>query len=105
MTPFRILPETVTFTLALYLLSLYALASVDEKLRHVAAWAPRDITDVFLFSDFDVYCLGNSVGIEFVSKLRWSSGRVHKLLVRRISRVVLRSGLRRCVQSQVPSLR
>ena len=30
-----------------------------------------------------------------------TSGRVHKLLVRRISRVVLRSGLRRCVQSQV----
>ena len=56
------------FTPALYLLSLHALASVDEKLRHVAGWAPRDITDDFLFSDFDVYCLGNFVGIEFVSK-------------------------------------
>ena len=68
MTSFRNLPETVTFTLALYLPSLHALASVDKKLRHVAGWATRDITDDFLFSDFDVYCLGNFVGIEFVSK-------------------------------------
>ena len=68
MTSFRNLPETVTFTLALYLPSLHALASVDKKLRHVAGWATRDITDDFLCSDFDVYCLGNFVGIEFVSK-------------------------------------
>ena len=68
MTSFRNLPETVTFTVALYMPELHALASVDKKLSEVAAWATRDIIDDFLGSDFDVHCLRDFVGNEFVSK-------------------------------------
>ena len=68
MTSFRNLPETVTLTVALYMPSLRALASVDKNLRYVVGWAKRDIIDAFLCSDFDVHCLRDFVGIEFVGK-------------------------------------
>ena len=68
MTSFRNLPETVTLTLALYLPSLHALASVDKNLRHLVGCATRDIIDDFLGSDFDVQCLGDLIANEFVDK-------------------------------------
>ena len=64
MTSFRNLPETVTFTLALYLPALHALASVDKKLRHVAGWATRDIIDDFA---------ATSMSIVFVISLEMNS--------------------------------
>ena len=118
MTSFRNLPETVTFTLALYLPSLHALASVDKKLRHVAGWATRDIIDDFLCSDFDVHCLRDFVGNEFVSKptldkicrrhlgepsesidhevLFWVEAQLHLGLLCRRSRISLRHVLELC---------
>ena len=68
MTFFRMLPETVTLAVALYMPSLRALASVDKNLSHVVGRATRDIIDAFLCSDFDVHCLRDFVGIEFVGK-------------------------------------
>ena len=62
------LPGTVTFTVALYMPSLHALASVDTNLTHLVGWAKRYIIDDFLCSDFDVHCLGDFVANENVRK-------------------------------------
>ena len=64
------LPGTVTFTVALYMPSLHALASVDTNLTHLVGWAKRYIIDDFLCSDFDVHCLGDLFANESVSKHR-----------------------------------
>ena len=68
MTSFGDLPGTVTLTVALYMPSLHALASVDKNLRHLVGWAKRDTIDDFLCSDFDVHCLGDFVANEFASR-------------------------------------
>ena len=68
MTSFGALPGTVTLTVALYLPSLHALATVDKNLKHLVGCATRDIIDDFLVSDFDVQCLGDLIADEFVSK-------------------------------------
>ena len=68
MTSFWNLPGTVTLTVALYMPSLHALASVDKNLKHLAGMATRDIIDDFLGSDFDVQCLGDLIADEFVDK-------------------------------------
>ena len=68
MTSFWNLPGTVTLTVALYMPSLHALASVCQNLRHLVGSARRDIIDDFLCSDLDVHCLGDPSADEFVSK-------------------------------------
>ena len=68
MTSFRNLPETGSLNVALYMSSLRYVASVDKNLSLVVGWAKRYIIDAFLCSDFDVHCLCDFVGNEFVSK-------------------------------------
>ena len=68
MTSFRNLPETGSLNVALYMSSLRDVASVDKNLSLVVGWAKRYIIDAFLCSDFDVYCLCDGVGNEFVGK-------------------------------------
>ena len=127
MTSFRNLPETVTFTVALYMPALHALASVDKKLSDVAAWATRDIIDDFLGSDFDVHCLRDFVGNEFVSKptldkicrrhlgepsesidqevVFWVEAQLHLGLLCRRSRISLRDVLELCfMRSSFPNI-
>ena len=68
MTSFRNLPETGSLNVALYMSSLRYVASVDKNLSLVVGWAKRYIIDAFLCSDFDVHCLCDGVGNEFVGK-------------------------------------
>ena len=118
MTSFGSLPGTVTLTVALYLPSLHALASVDTNLRHLVGCATRDIIDDFLGSDFDVQCLGDLIADEFVSKrmldkicrlhlgqpsegidkevLFWFEAQLHLGLLCRRSRISLRDVLELC---------
>ena len=112
------LPGTVTFTVALYMPSLHALASVGKNLKHLVGSARRDIIDDFLCSDFDVHCLGDLFANESVSKHRldklcrlrlgqpsdgiekevlfWYEAQLHLGLLCRRNRTSLRDVLRRC---------
>ena len=64
------LPGTVTLTVAPYIPSVHALASVDTNLTHLVGCAKRYIIDGFLRSNFDVHCLRDLFANESVSKHR-----------------------------------
>ena len=64
------LPGTVTLTVALYIPSLHALATVDSNWKHIVGFANRYIIDSFLCTNFDVRCLGDLFANESVMKYR-----------------------------------
>ena len=115
---FSKLPETITFTVALYIPSLHVLASVDASWKHFVGCAKRYIIDGFLCSNFDVHCLGDLFANESVRKHRldkfcrlrlgqpsddvekevlfWYEAQLHLGLLCRRNITSLRDVLRRC---------